>query len=181
MFTRCGMMNLRKPISNQQRSVNIGNVQCHCSVNKRNSQGALLPSFTFRQSEQKQRGDFVFYYNYVALCNSVEKSPSAVAEEMGFQRSVVTRWRHGTVPRQATLQRIADYFGVTVEDLISEQDITERFFSTSGADNSMTPAFFHLKKGLEPYNITLDDADYIVKMFQLHAERNKRGSSSDHD
>ena len=179
MFTRCGMMNLRKTISNHQWSVNIGNVRCYCNVNKRNSQGALLPSFTFRRYEQKQRGDFVFYYNYVALCNSIEKSPSAVAEEMGFQRSVVTRWRHGTVPRQATLQRIADYFGVTVDDLTSEQDITERFFATSGGDNSMTPAFFHLKKGLEPYNITMDDVDYIVKMFQLHAEKNRKERSSE--
>ncbi len=63
----------------------------------------------------------VFYYNFVDLCNKIEKSPSAAAEEMGFQRSVVTRWSKGTTPRQATLQKIADYFGVTVEDLTAEK------------------------------------------------------------
>lgn len=140
-----------------------------------------MPSFTFRQNEQKQRGDFVFYYNYVALCNSVEKSPSAVAEEMGFQRSVVTRWRHGTVPRQATLQRIADYFKVSVADLISDRDITELLLSSenTGAGNMVDP-FYHLRRGLEPYNITVEDADYIVKMFQLHTESNKRGQTGGH-
>ena len=51
-------------------------------------------------------------------------SPSAVAEEMGYQRSVITRWSNGTKPRQATLQKIADYFGVTVEELIRENKKT---------------------------------------------------------
>lgn len=62
----------------------------------------------------------MFYFNFVNLCNSVNKSPSAVAEEMGFKRSVVTAWKNGRQPRQATLQKIADYFGVTVADLTAE-------------------------------------------------------------
>ena len=63
----------------------------------------------------------LFYINYVALCNKIGKSPSAVAEEMGFMRSVVTRWSKGTIPRQATLQKVADYFGVSVEYLLGEE------------------------------------------------------------
>ena len=64
----------------------------------------------------------MFYYNYVSFCNKIGKSPSAVAEDMGYQRSVVTRWSKGTVPRQATLQKIANYFGVTVSELIAEDE-----------------------------------------------------------
>ena len=63
---------------------------------------------------------FVFYRNFVDLCNKKGMSPSTVAEEMGYQRSVVTRWGNGTKPRRATLQKIAAYFGITVEELISE-------------------------------------------------------------
>ena len=66
----------------------------------------------------------MFYFNFVNLCNSVNKSPSAVAEEMGFKRSVVTAWKNGRQPRQATLQKIADYFGVSVDDLIAESEKT---------------------------------------------------------
>lgn len=62
----------------------------------------------------------MFYFNYIRLCNSINKSPSAVAEEMGFKRSVVTRWRNGVTPRATTLQKIADYFGVPVEELTKE-------------------------------------------------------------
>lgn len=64
----------------------------------------------------------MFFFNFVSLCNSVGKSPSAVAEEMGFKRSVVTAWKNGRQPRQATLQKIADYFGVTVADLTAESE-----------------------------------------------------------
>lgn len=63
----------------------------------------------------------MFFNNFVDLCNKKRISPSAAAEEMGFKRSVVTRWSQGTQPRQATLQRIADYFGVTVEELTAEK------------------------------------------------------------
>ena len=66
----------------------------------------------------------MFYYNFVNLCNKAGISPSAAAEEMGYQRSVVTRWSKGTEPRQATLQKVADYFGISVSDLISEQKET---------------------------------------------------------
>lgn len=43
---------------------------------------------------------------------------------MGFKRSVVTRWSKGTEPRQATLQRIAEYFDVSVDVLVAEQKET---------------------------------------------------------
>lgn len=81
----------------------------------------LLLLFTFSKVNKSNRGDLVFYTNYVDFCNKIGKSPSAAAEEMGFKRSVVTRWSKGTNPRQATLQKIADYFDVSVEDLIAEQ------------------------------------------------------------
>lgn len=63
----------------------------------------------------------MFYFRYVDLCNKINKSPSAVAEELGFKRSSVTRWANNSVPRQATLQKIADHFGVTVEYLKGEE------------------------------------------------------------
>lgn len=60
---------------------------------------------------------FEFYENYVRLCNSVQKSPSAVAQEIGFRKSSVTRWKSGTMPTDASLQAIADYFGVPAASL----------------------------------------------------------------
>lgn len=62
-----------------------------------------------------------FYENYVKLCNSVGKSPSAVAVELKLGRPSVTRWKNGAEPRDATLQKIADHFGVTVDFLKGEE------------------------------------------------------------
>jgi transcriptional regulator with XRE-family HTH domain len=50
----------------------------------------------------------------------VNKAPSVVAEELGMQRSVVTAWKNGRNPRTATLMKIAEYFGVSVEELTAE-------------------------------------------------------------
>lgn len=66
----------------------------------------------------------VFYDNYVRMCNKVNKSPSAAAEEMGMKRSVVTAWKNGRSPRAATLQRIADYFGCSTSELLDEKEKT---------------------------------------------------------
>lgn len=62
----------------------------------------------------------MFFTNYVNQCNKKRLAPTAAAEAMGFKRSVVTRWGKGSQPRQATLQKIADFFECTVDDLVAE-------------------------------------------------------------
>ena len=59
----------------------------------------------------------MFYDNYIKLCNSVNKTPSAVAVEIGISKPSVNRWKNGSYPTDATMQRIANYFNVTVEEL----------------------------------------------------------------
>ena len=59
----------------------------------------------------------MFYENFLKQCNKKNISFSAAAEEMGFKRSVVTRWSKGTKPRNATLSRIANYFQISIEEL----------------------------------------------------------------
>lgn len=61
----------------------------------------------------------MFYDNYVALCASVEKSPSAVARELGINKSTVSCWKSRKAsPSDVNAKRVADYFGVTVEELM---------------------------------------------------------------
>ena len=65
----------------------------------------------------------VFYENYLKFCNEVKKSPSAV--EIGLSKTAVNGWKHErSNPTDATLQKIADYFGVTVEALTNENKPT---------------------------------------------------------
>lgn len=60
-----------------------------------------------------------FYEKYLCLCNSINKSPSAVALELKIGKPSVTRWKNGATPRDATILKVADYFGITVAELMS--------------------------------------------------------------
>ena len=62
----------------------------------------------------------MFYRNFLSLCNQIGKSPSAVAQALGFDKSSVTRWKRGHRPTDANLLKIADYFRLTPETLLSE-------------------------------------------------------------
>ena len=63
----------------------------------------------------------MFYNRFVQLCNQVGKSPSATAVEIGLQKSVVTAWKKGSSPTDATLNKIADYFGVSIDYLLGNE------------------------------------------------------------
>ena len=52
-----------------------------------------------------------FYWNYVKQCNEIGKTPSRVAQEIGFSKSIISRWKNGSNPTDATAQKIAEYFG----------------------------------------------------------------------
>jgi transcriptional regulator with XRE-family HTH domain len=40
---------------------------------------------------------------------------------LGLSAATATKWKKGAVPRDTTLQRVADYFGVTVDYLLGEE------------------------------------------------------------
>ena len=63
----------------------------------------------------------MFYDNYIRLCNSIKKSPSAVALEIGIAKPTVNRWKHGSCPTDATLGKIAAYFGVSKDELLGKE------------------------------------------------------------
>jgi transcriptional regulator with XRE-family HTH domain len=63
----------------------------------------------------------VFYDNFVALCASVNKTPAYVGREIGIDKSTISCWKaRKTKPSDVNAQKIADYFGVTVEELIGK-------------------------------------------------------------
>lgn len=61
-----------------------------------------------------------FYNNFLYLCKQKNVLPTVAVVDMGFQKSVATRWKNGTVPRDFNLLKVADYFGVSVDELLSD-------------------------------------------------------------
>lgn len=90
----------------------------------------------------------MFYSNYVKLCSKINKSPSAVGEELGFTRASVTGWGNGATPRKSSLIKIADYFGVTVTELMSGVGEQEKAPAAKGEglDEKITRLYAKLPK-----------------------------------
>lgn len=60
----------------------------------------------------------MFYDKFVSLCASVGKKPTPVAQELGISKGTAASWkRRGNDPTDAYLVKIANYFGVSVDDL----------------------------------------------------------------
>lgn len=64
----------------------------------------------------------MFWDNFVILCNKKGKSPNGACAELGFSKNTATKWKHGSVPYDTTLKKIADYFGVSVSYLLGAVD-----------------------------------------------------------
>lgn len=65
----------------------------------------------------------MFWENFILLCTKNNTTPSAVCLDLGYSKTMATNWKKGAAPRDTTLLKIADYFGVTVEYLKGEADI----------------------------------------------------------
>ena len=63
----------------------------------------------------------MFKENFVRLCNQKGVAPTVVCKEIGLSDAVYSKWTDESIPRRATLMKIADYFGVTVDDLLNEE------------------------------------------------------------
>mgnify|MGYP003300689777 CR=1 FL=1 len=62
----------------------------------------------------------MFWKNFVSLCNNKSKSPNGVCADLGLSVATATKWKKGAVPRDTTLKRIADYFGVSTSELLKK-------------------------------------------------------------
>lgn len=63
----------------------------------------------------------MFYEKYVDLCAGINKTPTGVALDIGISRAAVTNWKKGGVPNDVTLRKIANYFNISVNYLLSNE------------------------------------------------------------
>ena len=99
----------------------------------------------------------MFYDNYLRLCNSVRKTPSAVALEIGLTKPSVSRWKSGSMPTDATLQKVADYFGITVDELLGKEKQP-----TEGELHPANKKLMELSRTLSP-----EEAEKVYKAISL--------------
>ena len=62
----------------------------------------------------------MFWNIFSELCKINNVTPNAVAASIGMSNATCTKWKQGATPGGKSLQKIADYFGVTTSHLLGE-------------------------------------------------------------
>lgn len=91
----------------------------------------------------------------------MRKTPSAVALEIGLTKPSVSRWKSGSMPTDATLQKVADYFGITVDELLGKEK--------QPTESELHPAnkkLMELSRTLSP-----EEAEKVYKAISLLLEK----------
>lgn len=64
----------------------------------------------------------MFYDRFKALCDNRKISCKKAAEDIGLSNSITTKWKKtGATPQGDTLQKIAEYFEVTIDYLLGNE------------------------------------------------------------
>ena len=66
----------------------------------------------------------MFFTRLEQLCKEKGKSTTAVCAEIGIAKTTVSYWRNksSVIPKQDVLLKIANYFNVSVDYLLGEED-----------------------------------------------------------
>lgn len=105
----------------------------------------------------------MFWENFLFLCSDKDKKPTTVITELNISRGSVTNWKKGATPQDSTLLKIADYFGVTVDALLSDSAEPKLNNELDPADIHMIPLYETVSAGFGALAM-----DEIVDYIPLH-------------
>lgn len=63
----------------------------------------------------------MFFDRFKELCSKKGVSAYRACTDIGLNRSSVAKWKNGSIPNGSTLNRLADYFGVSVDYLLGNE------------------------------------------------------------
>lgn len=117
----------------------------------------------------------MFYDKYIALCEEKGISPSKAAVEIGLNKASVTNWKkNGYTPRADVLQRIAEYFGVSVGCLVNDDETSKDIsFQTDNPPVHIEGAYLRLAQGAQELGLDEEDIDFILALYKEHRRRNQ--------
>ena len=109
-----------------------------------------VPMDTFPKGIGADREPSGFYKTYVDLCKEHGEKPYSLPLKLGLKsNSAVTQWENGSIPRPATLKKIADYFGVTVGYLMgADEEEDKKEEPAAQKDDELLGEFINLYQRL---------------------------------
>ena len=92
----------------------------------------------------------MYYENFEKLCNLKNAKPSTVSKATGISTATLTSWKQGKyTPKQDKLQLIAEFFGVTVDYLMTAEDkseLSDKKYYINNETAEMADKIFHNKE-----------------------------------
>ena len=120
----------------------------------------------FVEIQQLQEVNFVFYDRFVELCKKKNISPSKAAGEIGFNKSSISNWKkNGYTPRKEIAVKIAEYFGVSVDYLMTGEEPEGKPEVT---EHDLKVALFHGDKEVtdEMWKEVMDFAEMVALKYR---------------
>jgi SOS-response transcriptional repressor LexA len=109
---------------------------------------------------------------FIKLCAERGESPSSVCKKIGISAAAFSQWDDNTIPRKVTQERAADYFGVSVDYLLGNEDAPIRsaeLTQLDGSDVHMLPLYESVSAGFGALAVN-EVVDYIPSHFKSPAE-----------
>lgn len=115
----------------------------------------------------------MFYEKLVSICAERGTNPTALCDALGLAQSAATRWKQGSVPRDTTLRKIADYFGVSTDYLLG----TEHEFLQSFAKEKDPPKISESEEQLLALFREVPEADQEMVLMMIQSALSSRKSA----
>lgn len=117
----------------------------------------------------------MFYDVFMSLCEKKGVSPNKALTDCGISRTSTAKWREGSTPRGVTLQKLADYFGVTTDYLLTGEE-TKKAPTDDGerevTEHEIKAAFF---RGADMTDEEIDESwDDVMKLRDIVIKNRKR-------
>lgn len=64
----------------------------------------------------------MFKEQFIKLCNEKGVAPTAVCQSIGLSNAVFSKWSDESIPHRATLQKLAEYFNVSIDCLLGNAE-----------------------------------------------------------
>jgi hypothetical protein len=86
----------------------------------------------------------MFKQNFIKICSDRGVAPTSVLRDIGLSNATFSCWTDESVPRQTTLVKIANYFGITVDDLLQDGDKPSSGTVSNADLPPLSPEFYNL-------------------------------------
>lgn len=113
----------------------------------------------------------MFYDEFIALCNLKKVSRTRACTDCGISRTAWHKWEDGGIPNGTTLNKLAEYFGVSADTLLGSE--TEKAPAKSG-ERSVDFDDFTYAMYEESRELTEENKQKLLEMAQFFRQQQEK-------